>query len=341
MKTIIASPGKYTGPLHWENRYFSIPEYKAIQGFPQDYEIYGDRATQIKQLGNAVSPMIARQLAKAIKIQIFGFNDKIELLDIDKPLSFDKRKGVKALKTRSKHASLAESGQTAVRIVRLKLNEEARIEPMATRISKSQNVKFTSKGSGKHGISARLDNSTKPNIEASLIVYDNPIGCKRIEIARLKVRLFGSEPASMKLFWNAIDEWVRIATSFQSIFELYGHFTEPYPYFEMHSFKHRSNNKFFGFAKYVTDFSRCSKYFPKKQLLHDLGPVFDVTNFNELATELRRLRYDIRTKETNIAIPSDMYMIAYPFTLPMSKQMNFSIKKPLSDADAEAYIAEN
>ena len=45
MKTIIASPGKYTGPLHWDNRYFSISEYKAIQGFPQNYAFFGERAS--------------------------------------------------------------------------------------------------------------------------------------------------------------------------------------------------------------------------------------------------------------------------------------------------------
>lgn len=53
MKTIIASPGKYTGPLHWDNRYFSISEYKAIQGFPQDYVFYGERASVVKQIGNS------------------------------------------------------------------------------------------------------------------------------------------------------------------------------------------------------------------------------------------------------------------------------------------------
>ena len=39
IKTLIASPGKYTGPLHWDNRYFSINEYKRLQGFPDDYRL--------------------------------------------------------------------------------------------------------------------------------------------------------------------------------------------------------------------------------------------------------------------------------------------------------------
>jgi DNA (cytosine-5)-methyltransferase 1 len=340
MKTIIASPGKYTGPLHWDNRYFSIAEYKAIQGFPQDYEIYGDRATQIKQIGNAVSPKIAQQLAKAINVQIFGSSDKVSLLDPDQSLSFDKRKGAKAAKTRRKHEMLAENGQAAIRIVCPKLHTTTRIEPIAEFNDGLENVTFTSKRSGKQLISAVFNESNQPVLEASLVVFDYPSGIKRKEIATVDVRLFGDEPAAMKLFWNAIDEWVRMATSFQSIFELYGHFTEPYPYFEVQSFKLQTENPFFKFAKYVTDFSHCSTYLSKNKLLHELGPIFDATEFDALANNLRSLRYDIRTKETNIAIPSNSYMIAYPFTLPMSKQMNFSIKKPRTNTEAESYVAE-
>lgn len=37
VKTLIASPGKYTGPLHWDNRYLTVSEYKRIQGFPDEH----------------------------------------------------------------------------------------------------------------------------------------------------------------------------------------------------------------------------------------------------------------------------------------------------------------
>lgn len=92
-KTIIASPGKYTGPLHWENRYFTVQEYKALQGFPQDYILLGKRSDQIRQIGNSVSPYIARQLALAVRKQIFDDKDiDMELIDRSTLLSFDKRK---------------------------------------------------------------------------------------------------------------------------------------------------------------------------------------------------------------------------------------------------------
>ena len=74
VKTIIASPGKYTGPLHWENRYFSVREYMRLQGFPDTFKLSGERADKIRQIGNSVSPHIAYPMAIAIAKQIFGVN---------------------------------------------------------------------------------------------------------------------------------------------------------------------------------------------------------------------------------------------------------------------------
>ena len=54
---------------------------------------------------------------------------------------------------------------------------------------------------------------------------------------------------------------------------------------------------------------------------------FNADTFNELARLLRSYRYDIRSHETNIAIPTGVYMVAYPFALPYDKQMNFIIKE--------------
>ena len=77
VKTLIASPGKYTGPLHWDNRYLTVAEYKRIQGFPDEHEFFGDRAAQIRQIGNSVCPHVAYYMALAIREQIFGIPSEI------------------------------------------------------------------------------------------------------------------------------------------------------------------------------------------------------------------------------------------------------------------------
>lgn len=41
-------------------RMVQVPEYKAVVGFRPDYELFGTRAEQIHQLGNATSPVVGR-----------------------------------------------------------------------------------------------------------------------------------------------------------------------------------------------------------------------------------------------------------------------------------------
>ena len=106
VKTIIANPGKYTGPLHWDNRYFSVREYMRLQGFPDDFQFSGNRIDIIRQIGNSVSPHIAYQLALAIAAQLFSADVPVRLLNTDRVLSFDSRKGAKAQKTRTMHADI-------------------------------------------------------------------------------------------------------------------------------------------------------------------------------------------------------------------------------------------
>jgi DNA (cytosine-5)-methyltransferase 1 len=64
--TIQAQPGPYVGPFHWENRRLRVPEIKRLQTFPDDYEIVGSRRSAQMQVGNAVPPLLAQQIASAL-----------------------------------------------------------------------------------------------------------------------------------------------------------------------------------------------------------------------------------------------------------------------------------
>lgn len=72
VRTVKAQGGAYTGPLSWENRHFTVNEFKRLQTFPDSYEIAGTRSDQIRQLGNSVPPQVARILGLAVLDQIFG-----------------------------------------------------------------------------------------------------------------------------------------------------------------------------------------------------------------------------------------------------------------------------
>ncbi|TGL78848.1 DNA cytosine methyltransferase, partial [Leptospira yasudae] len=94
VRTIKAQGGQYTGPLHWENRYFTVNEFKRLQTFPDKYNIFGNRQRAIQQIGNSVPPQFARILALSILEQVFHYKlpFNFSYLTESEQLTFRKRK---------------------------------------------------------------------------------------------------------------------------------------------------------------------------------------------------------------------------------------------------------
>ena len=327
IKTLIASPGKYTGPFHWENRCFTVREYMRLQGFPDDYLFEGDRTDRVKQVGNSVSPRLSYQLAIAIAKQIFGKKHDIELLPNNYVLSFDSRKGKKAANTRQMHVSVAKKSKLNSSATFKFVDYESLVAPTDTLAQKS-NVSVKVSGNVAK-ISVKAGNSRKLFAKLKMEIYQTEEairdGLEEPE-AILDVSAYGESEHTIQTMWNAVDDWVIRSSNFHSLFELYGHFTEPHPVIKITSFSAKSEMPIAAFAKHVANFNNCSKYFPRGHLTSLFGVKFGASNFIDLVKMLRSYRFDIRCHETNIAIPKNVYMVSYPFTLPFGKQMNFSVK---------------
>lgn len=65
--TIQSQPGPYVGPFHWKNRRLRLLEIKRLQTFPDDHVIVGSRRSVQVQVGNAVPPLLAEQIARALR----------------------------------------------------------------------------------------------------------------------------------------------------------------------------------------------------------------------------------------------------------------------------------
>lgn len=70
--TIQGQPGPYVGPFHWDNRRLRVPELKRLQGFPDDFDLAGNRRSVQLQIGNSVPPPLGAVVAAAVREQLEG-----------------------------------------------------------------------------------------------------------------------------------------------------------------------------------------------------------------------------------------------------------------------------
>lgn len=67
------SSGRFTHPIL--NRAITVREAARLQSFSDDIIFYGSKSSQMKQVGNAVPPLLAQEIAKVIKDDMENSND--------------------------------------------------------------------------------------------------------------------------------------------------------------------------------------------------------------------------------------------------------------------------
>ena len=354
VRTIVAKMGAYSGPFHWNNRKFTLQEFKRLQTFPDNYEFAGNPTTQLQQIGNSVPPAFAEQLARAVLQQLFRVPLGLDLLEEDEKLSFDARKSKKAKSTRSKRITppnkpvqldLFDSTSTLSTLLETpKPLKDAyyTTETLFHYPSLKQRIQiklpyFPETGSiywlctQRAGDNCFIDvyrYDAKGFIDTQMLKYTLEFhhlignGIKRIECT-----LLSNSSEHITVAWDAIEDCLSSCSGYQTMMDVYGHFTEPHPIFDLSLEILTEQSSFLlRFAKEFSVFEATRKVLPGEflQNLYGEEQSFDLT---KVARILRELRFDLRVHETNTTIPPGYFRCCYPFTTNINKQVSVTWKK--------------
>ncbi len=353
VRTIVAKMGAYSGPFHWKNRKFTLQEFKRLQTFPDNYEFAGNLTTQLQQLGNSVPPAFAEQLAKAVLQQLFQIPLGVELLEENEKLSFDGRKSNKAKSTRNQRATppnkpiqmhLFDSNSALALVETIEPLKGAyyNTESLFHYSSFKQRTRikippFPETGNiywicnQRTGESCFIDvyrYDTKGLIDTQMLRYIIQFHHPIVDgIQRLECTLLSNSPNDIPVAWDAIEDYLSSCSGYQTMMDVYGHFTEPHPIFNLKMEILTEQPSFLlRFAKEFSVFEATRKVLSGEflQNLYGEEQSFDLT---KVALTLRELRFDVRVHETNTTIPSGYFRCCYPFTININKQVSVTWKQ--------------
>lgn len=347
VRTIVAKMGAYSGPFHWKNRKFTLQEFKRLQTFPDNYDFAGNLNTALQQIGNSVPPAFAEQMSWAVLQQLFRVPLGLDLLKEDEKLSFDARKSKKAKSTRTKRitpnksvqldlfnatSAPANSAKTTESLKSAHQTIEALFHyPSVKQRTKIKEILFPETGSIYWFYTQRVVEECfidvyrydKGFIDTQLLRYtlefDQLIGDG---IKRIECTLLSNSFEDIPIAWDAIEDCLSSFSGYQTMMDVYGHFTEPHPIFDLSMEILTEQSSFFlRFAKEFSVFEATRKVLPGEflQNLYGQDQSFDLT---KVARNLRDLRFDVRVNETNTNIPPGYFRCCYPFTININKQVS-------------------
>lgn len=323
VRTIKASGGAYTGPLHWKNRFFNLEEYKRLQSFPDDYAISGNKQTAVKQIGNSVPPQLARIMAIAIRIQVFGtdFPFEMSFLDENEELSFRKHK-------RELTDVYRKKAEMAIKA----LNNETGALPdshdyyctISTRFKfsvankESADMKISVKW--EEGLSISVHDADKENTETQIAITIKPrdgVWAFGVDVVYLNV--YSQNPLAYTAAWKAFEKELIDNSIKADLVQLNGY----YQYVPKLLCECKTSDAV-RFGR-VLELILSEKDIPKIYTTEELAEKWDVQS-NEImavAEHLRGLGYEIRNHSTNPQIDDGSWLIPYlfPTLTPLSVQL--------------------
>ena len=210
VRTIKASGGAYTGPLHWENRFFTYEEYKRLQTFPDNYQISGIKQIAVKQIGNSVPPQLGRMMAIAIQSQVFGtqFPFVLPLLEDGEELSFRKNKRDLTQIYREKARMAIESLKTQKKVLPDSREYYCHIDKnFKFKTAERENALFRIVVSWKENLSIFVydisNEATTVYASVDIIARE---GKWALDVEQVELRVFSKEKLAYTVAWKAFEK---------------------------------------------------------------------------------------------------------------------------------------
>ena len=312
VRTIKASGGAYTGPLHWDNRFFTYEEYKRLQTFPDDYQISGSKQIAVKQIGNSVPPQLGRMLALAIRTQVFEtkFPFNLSLLEEGEELSFRKNK-------RDLTKIYRQKAEMAIKA--LKTKEKALPDSRNYYCAIGDNFKYTEVKKAnadfhidvKWGETLEIIVAEMPCTDEQIIeIVAKPNGDKwALDVPQVVLRVYSKKALGVTAAWKAFERELINNSIKADLVQLNGYYHST-PNFSCSAIISEEYQNGF-ILKSILEGENVSKIVDTTTLANSWG--IEISQVMDVAEYLKSIGYEIRNNSTNPQIEEGCWLIPYAF----------------------------
>jgi DNA (cytosine-5)-methyltransferase 1 len=330
VRTIKAQAGQYTGPLHWGNRYLTINEFKRLQSFPDDYQIFGNRQRILHQIGNSVPPQFSRILALSILNQVFNVKMPfdIDYLNDSDVLTFRKRKTLLTEEYITK-AKKAVPKDTKKDLFSLDDKQEFTIfvtPDFKTIVNQNGGEKITIFPESKELVLSLCSN-TNNTAYYEITITPTLISNWNLAYDKIILRSFSSDVWSYTVCWKAFEYFLKSNKIKDDIVQLNGYYQyKPAIDFSLNVAEQNilNNEEWLFIFKIVKakPIRKILSYNDFSFLLNTEKEKIDI-----IAMNLKGLGYEIRNHNTNPQIKKDHILLPYLF--PTLSNLSVQLRKKL------------
>jgi len=320
VRTIKAQGGQYTGPFSWENRQFTVDEYKRLQTFPDSYIIEGSKQNIIHQLGNSVPPQLARILALSILQQLFNVQLPFSIPTIPEnyQLGFRKRKSNLTTVYAHKAKDAISNIQNKISMSTEDFNEVSYIT-----VNTDFHIHNSTDNIGAYKVIVNL-NSKELKIELydtcdiiNKFAYQISITPPSItysannSIQSIRLVSYSSKINSITAIWKILEQLLHKHNLKDDLVQLFGYYQNKNNYKIQMDIHNDLSAPLWIVIKKITEGACVGAI----TYISDLSYTFTVPEniLFEILKQMKDIGYEIRSCRTNKQIPKEMILIPYSF----------------------------